>query len=426
MNSANKTVLGLQWGDEGKGKVIDFLCRNADIVVRFGGGANAGHTVVTDSGKFVLHLLPSGMIQSHTICYLGAGVVCDPWALLEEIDLVRKSGIKTEGRIFLDSGAHLVLPHHKAIDRYLETLDNSSAIATTLRGIGPAYADKALRIGITAGTLASPDTLRRLAGNFITRKRTLLQSIGDPELLSVEKLTESLLAIADKVSALVVDVTGELRRASNHGKKILFEGAQGSLLDLSLGTYPFVTSSSTTIGGLFSSLGLPPGMQGETFGVIKAYTTRVGNGPFPTELRDSIGDKLRERGNEFGATTGRPRRTGWLDLAAVNRTAFMNGIDRLVITKLDVLDGLKEIKICTAYRFRGEVYDFPPVNSAFLEKAEPIYETMPGWSVDTSDITEYSGLPPESKRYLDFIQNRLGIKIKYVSTGAHSRAMIEV
>jgi len=425
VNPDNKTVLGLQWGDEGKGKVVDFLCRQADIVVRFGGGANAGHTVVTDKGKFVLHLLPSGIIQPHTICYLGSGVVCDPWALLEEIDLLRKSGIKTDGRIYIDHGAHLVLPHHKAIDRYLETLDNSSAIATTLRGIGPAYADRALRIGITAGALLDSSALRSSVENFILRKQAVLQSIGEPELLSADSLFKSLQSIADRISDLVADVTAELRQAADKGRKMLFEGAQGSLLDLSLGTYPFVTASSTTIGGLFSSLGIPPGMQGQVLGVIKAYATRVGNGPFPSELHDSIGDRLRERGNEFGATTGRPRRTGWLDLAAIRRTAFINGVDAIVVTKLDVLDGLEKIKVCTAYRGDGKIHDFPPVNSAFLEKAEPIYEILPGWLADTSDTTEYSSLPSEARQYLDYIQYRLGIKIKYISTGAHSESMIE-
>ncbi len=425
MNPDNMTVLGLQWGDEGKGKVVDFLCRQADIVVRFGGGANAGHTVVTDKGKFVLHLLPSGIIQPHTICYLGSGVVCDPWALLEEINLVRESGIKTDGRIYIDYGTHLVLPQHKAIDRRLETLDSSSAIATTLRGIGPAYADRALRLGIIAGALSDRAYLKRSVENFLLRKKAELQSVGQPELLSAENLFGSLWSIADRMSDLVADVTAELRQAAAMGKKVLFEGAQGSLLDLALGTYPYVTASSTTIGGLFSSLGIPPGMQGQVLGVIKAYATRVGNGPFPTELHDSIGDKLRERGHEFGATTGRPRRTGWLDLAAISRTAFINGVNGIVVTKLDVLDGLDEIKVCIAYRSDGKIHDFPPVNSAFLEKAEPIYETLSGWSADTSNVTDYSSLPAEARSYLEFIQDRLGVKIKYISTGAHSEAMIE-
>lgn len=426
MKTNNKTVLGLQWGDEGKGKVIDYLCRDADIVVRFGGGANAGHTVVTDKGKFVLHLLPSGIVQSHTTCYLGAGVVCDPWALLDEIDMLEKSGINTVGRIFVDFGTHLVLPHHKAIDRHSEQLDKGTAIATTLRGIGPAYADKALRIGITASALCVRNTLESNIKNFILRKRPVLESIGDPELLLPDRLIEQLGKVEARIAGMVGDVTAELRQASLKNKKILFEGAQGTLLDISLGTYPFVTSSSTSIGGLFGGLGVPPGIQGEVLGVIKAYTTRVGNGPFPTELDDEIGEHLRQKGNEYGATTGRPRRTGWLDLAAIRRSAYICGVDKLVVTKLDVLDGLNEIKICLAYRHKGQLYDFPPLYADFFETAEPVYDTLPGWSKSTSNLKSSSALPKEARGFLDFIQENLGVSIKYVSTGSHTESMIEM
>jgi adenylosuccinate synthase len=426
MNNQNITILGLQWGDEGKGKVVDYFSRLADIVVRYGGGANAGHTVVTDSGKFVLHLLPTGILNPKAKCLIGGGVVCDLEQLIKELDELSQKSIDYNDRIFIDFSTHLVLPQHKAWDKHCEGLDCAKAISTTLRGIGPAYADRAERIGLTAGDLLDDTFLRKRIDNFVAKKKAQLDVLSDSNLSNPKWLYDYLKPLAQKLENKIVDVTAELRDAILQKKRILFEGAQGALLDIGLGTYPYVTSSSTTIGGLFSGLGLPPGSQGEVLGIMKAYTTRVGNGPFPTELSDETGERLRQTGGEFGATTGRPRRTGWLDLAIVRRSAFITGTTSIVMTKLDVLDGFEEIKVCTLHKHNGKDYDFPPLNSGFMEKAEPVYETLSGWSEPTSGITEFRKLPAKAKDYIKFIENYLGIPIKYISTGSHTKAFIEI
>lgn len=432
MSVSNITILGLQWGDEGKGKVVDRFSSDVDIVVRFCGGANAGHTVVVGGGpnktevKYILHLLPTGIIHPGVKCFIGGGVVCDPLSLLEELDDIKARGIDWEGRLFIDYSTHLVLPQHKACEKYTENLNKSKAIATTLRGIGPAYADKAERIGVTAGDLVDDDRLRDRVDNFLLKKKPRLDLLDDQSLNSPEKLFEFLKQYAPPIKGMLADVTFELKKAISESKRILFEGAQGALLDIGLGTYPYVTSSNTTIGGLFFGLGLPPGVQGEVLGVVKAYTTRVGNGPFPTELKDTIGETLRNRGGEFGATTGRPRRTGWLDLAMVRRTAFMSGITSLVITKLDVLDSLDHIKVCIAHRHNNTLFDFPPLNSGFMEKVEPVYEKLKGWQGPTAGITEFNKLPTEAKRYIKFIEEVIGLPVRYISTGSNRKAFIEI
>ncbi|OQX92065.1 MAG: adenylosuccinate synthase [candidate division Zixibacteria bacterium 4484_95] len=431
MSVSNITILGLQWGDEGKGKVVDRFSSNVDIVVRFCGGANAGHTVVVDGPEknetqFILHLLPTGIIHPEVRCFIGAGVVCDPVSLFEELDDIKSRGIDWEGRLFIDYTTHLVLPQHKACEKYSENINTKKALATTLRGIGPTYADKADRIGITAGDLADDDRLRDRIDNFIKKKKPFLSILHDQNLSSPEKLHEFLKPYAYRIKAMLTDVTFELRKAISDNKRILFEGAQGALLDIGLGTYPYVTSSNTTIGGLFYGLGLPPGIQGEVLGVVKAYTTRVGNGPFPTELKDATGERLRKSGDEFGATTGRPRRTGWLDLATVRRTAFMSGVTGIVITKLDVLDGLDQIKVCIAHRYNNTLFDFPPLYSGFMEKVEPIYEKLKGWQSPTAGITDFEKLPVEAKNYIKFIEKTIGLPVKYISTGSNRKAFIEI
>jgi adenylosuccinate synthase len=431
MSVSNITILGLQWGDEGKGKIVDRFSGNVDIVVRFCGGANAGHTVVIDSTdkketQFILHLLPTGIIHPGVRCFIGPGVVCDPLSLFEELNDIKSRGIDWEGRLFIDYATHLVLPQHKAVEKYSENINKKKALATTLRGIGPAYADKADRIGIIAGDLVDDDRLRDRVENFIIKKKPFLTLLNDQNLSSPEKLYEFLKSYASRMKAMLTDMTLKLKKDISDNKRILFEGAQGSLLDIGLGTYPYVTSSNTTIGGLFFGLGLPPGIQGEVLGVVKAYTTRVGNGPFPTELKDATGERLRNSGGEFGATTGRPRRTGWLDLATVRRTAFMSGITGIVITKLDVLDGLDTIKVCIAHRHNNTLFDFPPLYSGFMEKAEPVYEKLKGWQGPTAGITDFEKLPAEAKNYIKFIEEAIGLPVKYISTGSNRNAFVEI
>jgi adenylosuccinate synthase len=425
MKSNNLTIIGMQWGDEGKGKVVDYFSRQADLAVRFGGGANAGHTVVTDKGKFILHLLPTGILHPGVRCFIGGGVVCDPAGLTEELEMIQNKSIDTKNRLIIDYSTHLVLPHHKAWDKYLEGLDNKKAISTTLRGIGPTYADKAERIGIIAGDLLDNNRLRGRIENFIKRKKAQLNAIGDPQLLNPEYLLEYLTLYAEHWADMIGDVTFELKAGMDSNKQILFEGAQGALLDLGLGTYPYVTSSGTNIGGLFSGLGVPPGSQGEVLGVMKAYTTRVGNGPFPSELDDSTGELIRQKGNEFGSTTGRPRRTGWLDLAVVKRAAYMSGVDGLIVTKLDVLDGFDKLNVCVAHRIGNKQYDFPPLHSGFMENAVPVYQTLPGWKESTSDCRDQNRLPSNALKYISFIEQLVGKPVKYISTGSHTESFIK-
>ena len=425
MKSNNLTIIGMQWGDEGKGKVVDYFSRQADIAVRFGGGANAGHTVVTDKGKFILHLLPTGILHTGVRCFIGGGVVCDPAGLTEELETVQGKGIDTKNRLLIDYSTHLVLPHHKAWDKYLEGLDNKKAISTTLRGIGPTYADKAERIGIIAGDLLDSRRLRIRIENFINRKNAQLTAIGDPQLLNPDYLSDYLATYAIRWANMIGDVTSELKTAMDSDKRILFEGAQGALLDIGLGTYPYVTSSSTNIGGLFNGLGVPPGSQGEVLGVMKAYTTRVGNGPFPSELTGSVGEQIRQKGNEFGSTTGRPRRTGWLDLALVKRAVYMSGVDGLIVTKLDVLDGFDTLNVCVAHKVGDMQYDFPPLHSGFMENVIPVYQTLYGWQESTSDCRDQNKLPANALKYISFIEQAIGKPVKYISTGSHTESFIK-
>ncbi|MEA1979434.1 MAG: adenylosuccinate synthase [candidate division Zixibacteria bacterium] len=413
----NRIIVGCQWGDEGKGKVVDLLAAKADIIVRFQGGANAGHTICVDDNKYILHLLPSGIIHPDKICYIGNGVVIDPFGLKEELDILTKKGIDYKGRIFVSPAANLVLPYHKLIDTVEENNRGTSSIGTTKRGIGPAYVDKVARNGIRVADLFSPERLKkRLEYQKILKERYLTGS--DDERSNLEKTFIELEKITPLFKELAVDVSLELYKAKQNGKSVLFEGAQGSMLDVDLGTYPFATSSNTTTGGALTGLGVGPKMIDEVVGIVKAYTTRVGAGPFPTELIDETGDLLRRKGDEFGATTGRPRRCGWLDLVALKHAVRINGVESIAITKLDVLDKMDEIKVCTAYELNGKKMNEVPLDLAELSYVKPIYETLPGWSEPSTGITDFEKLPENCKNYLNYIVNVLNVKICLISTGA--------
>ena len=413
----NRIIVGCQWGDEGKGKVVDLLAANADIIVRFQGGANAGHTICVGDNKYILHLLPSGIIHPGKICYIGNGVVIDPFGLKEELDFLTKKGIDYKGRIFVSPAANLVLPYHKLIDTVEENNRGTASIGTTKRGIGPAYVDKIARNGIRVADLFSPKRLKkRLEYQKILKEKYLTGS--DDKRADLEKTFIELEKITPLFKELAVDVSLELYKAKQNGKSVLFEGAQGSMLDVDLGTYPFATSSNTTTGGALTGLGIGPKMIDEVVGIVKAYTTRVGAGPFPTELVDETGDLLRRKGDEFGATTGRPRRCGWLDLVALKHTVRINGVESVAITKLDVLDKMDEIKVCTAYELNGKKLDEVPLDMAELAHVKPIYKTLPGWAEHSTGITDFEKLPENCKNYLNYIVNVLNVKICLISTGA--------
>jgi adenylosuccinate synthase len=423
--SKNRAVLGCQWGDEGKGKIVDLLAAEADIIARFQGGANAGHTIVVGESKYILHLIPSGIIQPGKKCYIGNGVVLDPFGFEEELNFLRERGIECRGRLFVSPAANLVLPYHKLVDTLDERARGTSSIGTTMRGIGPAYVDKVARHGIRVADLFAPERLRkRLDYQRVIKARYLEGS--DDERANLDSTYEKLLVFAQLVKPMVVDVSYHLYQAHKEGKSILFEGAQGSLLDVDLGTYPFATSSNTTVGGILTGLGVGPRMIDEVVGVVKAYTTRVGAGPFPTELVDSVGERLRTLGDEYGATTGRPRRCGWLDLVALRHTTRINGVNSIAVTKLDVLDEMDEIKVCTHYLLDGQTIDQVPLDLAELAYVKPVYKTLPGWKADTTGMTKFSQLPSKARAYLTFMAEDLGVSICVVSTGARREQTIMV
>jgi adenylosuccinate synthase len=421
----NRAVLGCQWGDEGKGKIVDLLAAEADIIARFQGGANAGHTIVVGDCKYILHLIPSGIIQPGKKCYIGNGVVLDPLSFEEELSFLRERGIEYQGRLFVSPAANLVLPYHKLIDAIEERARGTSSIGTTMRGIGPAYVDKVARHGIRVADLFAPERLRkRLDYQRVIKARYLEGS--DDERANLDRTYEKLLEFAQLVKPMVVDVSYHLYQAHREGKSILYEGAQGSMLDVDLGTYPFATSSNTTVGGILTGLGIGPRMIDEVVGVVKAYTTRVGAGPFPTELVDHTGERLRTLGDEYGATTGRPRRCGWLDLVALRHTTRINGVNSIAVTKLDVLDEMDEVQVCTHYQIDGQTSEQVPLDLAELIHAKPVYKTLPGWKADTTGLTKFDQLPPKARDYLKFVAEDLGVSILIVSTGARREQTIMV
>ncbi|MBO6576336.1 MAG: adenylosuccinate synthase [Rhodothermales bacterium] len=411
-------VIGSQWGDEGKGKLVDLLSAEVDIVARYQGGANAGHTICIGDETHVLHLVPSGIFHDGVQCVIGNGVVIDPVAVMDEIRMIRQLGIRVEGRLFISHNAHLIMPYHKRIEQVRERARDAGAIGTTGRGIGPAYVDKFARTGIRVVDLLDRDVLRRKLTTAIQEKNAILREVYKEEELDVEAIIEEYVEFDQLIDPFVTDTTQLLGDGLAAGKHVLAEGAQGSLLDVDHGTYPFVTSSHPTAGGACTGLGIPPTEVNRVIAIVKAYTTRVGNGPFPTELEDATGELLRKNGHEFGATTGRPRRCGWLDLVALNYTSRINGFTELAITKLDVLSGIDALKVATRYRQGdGKVNTRFPSHLEGLQNASPEYQELPGWQEDITEVASYDDLPDTARSYLQFVSENLNVPISYVSTG---------
>lgn len=408
-------LVGSQWGDEGKGKIVDILSENYQIVARYQGGANAGHTVEIGDKKYVLHLIPSGILRDGVICVIGNGVVIDPNALLEEISFLEKTGINIEGRLFISQNAHLIMPYHKLLDSIEESGKNK--IGTTGRGIGPCYIDKFARKGIKIVDLLNRKSLELKIRQNLEEKNNLIKKVYERDELDVEEIIKEYIEFDNKIDKFIKDVPSYLNDSIAEGKSILLEGAQGALLDVDHGTYPFVTSSSPTSGGACTGTGIPPNKITDVYGIVKAYTTRVGNGPFPTELTDETGEKLRSIGVEFGATTGRPRRCGWFDAPLVKYSAMINGIDKVAITKLDVLDKFEEIKVCVGYEINGKKIRNYPTDVDRLSQVKPVYETLPGWNKSIESCRKYDELPSETKDYLSFLEKHSNIKVDIVSVG---------
>ena len=410
-------VVGAQWGDEGKGKIIDLLTERADIVARYQGGHNAGHTVVVGKDEFILHLIPSGILHKGKQCIIGNGVVIDPAALIEEMDGLAARGINIDKNLLISKNAHLILPYHKALDVASETLKGNKKIGTTGRGIGPAYADKVSRRGIRMADLLDAGVFREKLFENVGEANFLLERFYNAPLVSGERVFDEYMKYADRLKKHIVDTTLFLNQAIGKGKKVLAEGAQGTHLDVDHGTYPYVTSSNATAGGACTGLGIGPNRVTEIMGIVKAYTTRVGSGPFPTEQDNDVGKHLRDRGKEFGATTGRPRRCGWVDTLVIRHAARVNGLTSVVITKLDVMDSLDEINICVGYEYQGKVYDEMPSELSILEGCTPKYITMPGWKQSTVGIKRYNGLPKKARNYIEKVCKLTGVKPAIVSTG---------
>jgi adenylosuccinate synthase len=408
-------VVGSQWGDEGKGKIVDLLSAQNDIVARYQGGANAGHTIVIDGKKYVLHLIPSGILNDGVKCVIGNGVVIDPIALTNEIEMLSENGIDVTGRLFISHKAHLIMPYHKLLDQIRESSDTDKAIGTTGRGIGPAYIDKARRVGIRIVDLLDRQYFEAKLRHNIAEHNNVLTKVYGSDALDPEQIVDTYLNFDKLIDPFITDTTTLLNNAIKDGQKILAEGAQGALLDLDHGTYPYVTSSNPTSGGACTGLGIPPTAISRIIGITKAYCTRVGHGPFPTELNDEMGEFLREKGAEFGATTGRARRCGWLDLVALKYSVMINGISDIALTKLDVLDDLEEIKICTGYTVDGKQLKYFPVDLPTLNKIECEFITVKGWKQSLKGITQYDNLPVEVKDYFKIIEEFTGARIAIVS-----------
>ena len=416
-------VIGSQWGDEGKGKIVDLLTDRAHSVVRFQGGHNAGHTLVIDGKKTVLHLIPAGILHDNVACLIGNGVVVSLSALFAEIDELKEQDVPAEERLRVSGGSPLILPTHVALDLAREKRRGRNAIGTTGRGIGPAYEDKVARRAIKIGDLKSETDFAERLDGLMELHNFMLQHFYGAETVDFQQSLDEALSYRERILPMMSDVTETIY--NQVGKQnILFEGAQGALLDVDHGTYPYVTSSSTTAGGVTSGTGLGPRYIDAVLGVVKAYTTRVGAGPFPTELTDAIGERLGDRGAEFGATTGRPRRCGWFDAVALRRSVFANSISGMCVTKLDVLDGLEEIKLCVAYEIDGSQVTFPPTHACDVERCVPVYESLPGWSESTKGVTDWTKLPSNAHRYLDRMSQLLEVPIDIVSTGPGRRETI--
>jgi len=416
--SNNVVVLGTQWGDEGKGKIVDLLTERAKYVVRYQGGHNAGHTLVIDGEKTVLHLIPSGILRENVVSIIANGVVLSPEALMKEMTQLEERGIPVRSRLLLSEACPLILPYHIALDNAREKARGEKAIGTTGRGIGPAYEDKVARRGLRVGDLFDKKAFAQKLKEIIEYHNFQLVNYYKVEPVDYQKTLDDIMAIADILTGMVVDVSDLLYKATQKGELVMFEGAQGTLLDIDHGTYPYVTSSNTTAGGVATGSGLGPRYVGYVLGIIKAYSTRVGAGPFPTELFDETGDFLREKGQEFGATTGRSRRTGWLDIIAIRRAVQINSLSGFCMTKLDVLDGLKEVKVCVGYRLpNGEVIETTPLAADDWEGIEPIYESMPGWNESTFGVKDKAQLPQAALNYIKRVEELTGVPVDIVSTG---------
>lgn len=416
-------VVGSQWGDEGKGKITDYLAEAAQVVVRYQGGNNAGHTVIVGDEVFKLHLIPSGAIHPNTDCVIGNGVVVDPQVLVTEIDGLAERGI-TGLPLHVSDRAHVILSYHKIQDELEEAQRGDEKIGTTGRGIGPAYADKISRYGIRMIDFIDPDRFRERLAAVLPRKNRLLQRLYDHPGLDLDELLETYRPSAERLIGYVTDTSVMVTDALGQGKRVLFEGAQGSMLDIDHGTYPFVTSSSPTAGGIAPGVGVSPRLIDRILGVAKAYTTRVGTGPFPSELFDSDGDRIRERGKEYGTTTGRPRRCGWFDAVVVRYAARVNGMTDLALMSVDTLGGFDEVKVCVAYKYRGERLEAFPARHDILEECEPIYETFEGWPADLSQVSDWDGLPAAAKAYVQGIEKAVGVPVSTVSIGRPRKATI--
>ena len=419
----NVVVIGTQWGDEGKGKIVDWLTDHAQGVVRFQGGHNAGHTLVIGSKKTVLHLIPSGILRENVDCFIGNGVVVSPWALMEEVDMLENSGVPVKARLKISEACPVIMPYHVALDHAREAAKGAGKIGTTGRGIGPAYEDKVSRRGIRIQDMFHRERLAAKLGEILDYHNFVLKNYFKAETVDFQKTLDETLAIAERIKPMVADVPRQLFEANKAGKHLLFEGAQGTLLDIDHGTYPFVTSSNCIASNAATGSGVGPQMLSYVLGITKAYTTRVGGGPFPTELYaavdnlDPVGKRLAERGHEFGATTGRARRCGWFDAAALKRSIQINGVTGLCVTKLDVMDGMDTVRIGVGYKVDGETTDILPVGAEILAKCEPIYEDMPGWQESTVGVKTYDALPENARKYLKRMEEVCGVPIDLISTG---------
>ncbi len=414
----NIVVVGTQWGDEGKGKVVDVITPHVNVVVRYSGGNNAGHTVVVGREKYVLHSIPSGVLHPGCRCVIGCGVVVDPGSLIEEMESLVRRGVTLDSNLFISKNAHVIMPYHPALDRASEAKLGARRIGTTGKGVGPAYADKAARVGIRMADLLDERLFREKLEANMAQKNRLLREIYDAPTFSVGEILNSYLRYAGWLAPYITDTALLLSRWIDSGYSVLFEGAQATMLDLDHGTYPYVTSSSTTAGGAVTGTGVPPTRIHGVLGVAKAYTTRVGGGPFPTELTGPIAEAIRARGNEYGATTGRPRRCGWFDSVVLRYAARINGLDTVALTKLDVLDQCETVRVCTGYRYQNEILTDFPEDETTLAGVEPVYEDISGWMSPTSGVTLEADLPAKARRYLERVEELTGVPLCLVSTGA--------
>lgn len=419
-------IVGAQWGDEGKGKVVDVLTEKADVVARFQGGHNAGHTVVINDEKFILHLIPSGILHKNKLCIIGNGVVIEPAALIEEIDGLKKRGVDVDNNLLISKNAHLIMPYHIAMDCAHEKLRGAKKIGTTGRGIGPTYVDKMARIGVRVADLYYPEVLREKIETNLREMNYLLKHRYKIKGFTVGKIFEQYTGYAKVLSRYVADTDIVANEMIAKHKKVLLEGAQGTLLDVDHGTYPFVTSSSAVAGGACTGLGIGPTRISKVIGVVKAYTTRVGGGPFPTEISGHVGEALRQKGGEYGATTGRPRRCGWLDFVGLRHAVRVNGLTGIAITKLDILDGLDSIKVCVAYKYRNTLLRDFPKEFSLLQETRPVYEEMEGWKKSTIGIKRFEKLPKNAQRYIRRIEKTLGVSVDMISTGQRRDELIMV